>query len=70
MGSRDGEDLCCSGGTETGGVWDQQGKQSDHWQTRQAHIRADKLRGPDSEWWRTGQAEQQVAPCGPTFPHR
>ena len=40
MGSRDGEDLCCSGGTETGGVWDQQGRQSDHHQTLQPYIRA------------------------------
>ena len=31
---------------------------------------AQKLRGPDSEWQRTGQAERQVAPHGPTFAHR
>ena len=41
---------CCCGGT-TGGVWDERGRQSDHWQTLWPHIRADKLRGPDSEWW-------------------
>ena len=27
-------------------------------------------RGPDSQWWRTGQAEWRVAPGGPTFMHR
>ena len=30
MGSRGGEDLRGRGGTETGRVWDQQGRQSDH----------------------------------------
>ena len=25
--------------TETGGVWDEQGRQSDHWQTLRPHIR-------------------------------
>ena len=30
MGSRGGEDSLGHGGTETGGVWDQQGRQSDH----------------------------------------
>ena len=39
MGSRGGEDSRCRGGTETGGVWDQRGRQSDHWQTLQPHIR-------------------------------
>ena len=34
------------------------------------HSHTDKLRGPDSEWQRTGQAEQRVAPCGTTFTHR
>ena len=29
-GSRGGEDSRCRGGTNTGGVWDQQGRQSDH----------------------------------------
>ena len=29
-GSQGGEDLHCRGGTQTGGVWDQQGRQSDH----------------------------------------
>ena len=70
MGSRGGEDSHCLGGTETGGVWDERGRQSDHWQTLRTHIRADKPRGPDSEWWRTGQAEWWVAPGGPTFAHR
>ena len=70
MGSRGREDLCCHGGTETGRVWDERGRQSDHWQTLRPHIHADKPRGPDSEWRRTGQAEQWVAPCGPTFMHR
>ena len=67
MGSRGGEDSRGRGGTETGGVWDEQGRQSDHWQTLQPHIPADKLRGPDSEWRRMGQAEQRVA--DPTTPH-
>ena len=30
MGSPGGEDLLCRGRTKTGGVWDQQGRQSDH----------------------------------------
>ena len=29
-GSRGREDSRCRGGTETGGVWDEQGRQSDH----------------------------------------
>ena len=29
-GSRGGEDSHGQGGTETGGVWDKQGRQSDH----------------------------------------
>ena len=33
-------------------------------------ARRDKLRGPDSEWRRTGQAERQVVPRGPTLAHR
>ena len=37
---RGGEDSHCRGGTETGGVWDQQGRQSDHEQTLRPHIRA------------------------------
>ena len=68
--SRGGEDSRCHGGTETGGMWDERGRQSDHWQTLRPHIRADKLRGPDSEWWIMGQSEQGVAPGGPTFTHR
>ena len=40
MGSRGGKDSSCRGGTETGGVWDERGRQSDHWQTLQPHIRA------------------------------
>ena len=73
-GSRSGEDLRGRGRTQTktktGRAWDGRGGQSDHWQTLWAHIRADKQRGPDSEWWRTGQAERWVAPHGPTFTHR
>ena len=34
------------------------------------HSCTDKLREPDSEWRRAGQAEQWVAPRGPTFAHR
>ena len=30
MGSRGGEDSRCRGGTEAGGVWDEQGRQSNH----------------------------------------
>ena len=70
MGSRGGEDSRCCGGTETGGVWDKWRRQSDHWQTLRPHIRADRQRGPDSEWQRAGQAERWVAPRGPTFVHR
>ena len=29
-GSLGGEDSCGSGGTQTGGVWDEWGRQSDH----------------------------------------
>ena len=29
-GSQGGEDLRCCGRTETGGVWDERGRQSDH----------------------------------------
>ena len=64
-GSRSGEDWRGHGGTETGGVWDERDRQSDHWQTLRPHIRADKLRGPESEWRKTGQAERWVAPRGP-----
>ena len=69
-GSRGREDPRCRGGTETGGVWDEQGRQSDHRQTLRPHIRADKSRGADSEWQRMGRAERWVAPRGPTFTHR
>ena len=67
MGSRGGEDSSCPGGTETGGMWDERGRQSDHRKTLQPHIHADKPRGPHSEWQRTGQAEQRVVPRGPTL---
>ena len=30
MGSRGREDSRCCGGTQTGGVWDERGRQSDH----------------------------------------
>ena len=40
MGSLGREDSRSRGGTETGGVWDERGKQSDHWQTLWPHIRA------------------------------
>ena len=30
MGTRGGEDSSCLGATETGGVWDERGRQSDH----------------------------------------
>ena len=42
MGSQGGEDSLSPGGTEAGGVWDEQGRQSDHGQTLQPHIPADK----------------------------
>ena len=62
-GSRGGEDSRGCGGTETGGVWDKRGRQSDHGQTLQPHIRAQINReGQTQEWQRTGQAEQRVAP--------
>ena len=69
-GSRGREDSRGRGRTETGRVWDEWVRQSDHWQTLRPHIRADRLRGPDSEWRRAGQAEQWVVPRGPTFEHR
>ena len=69
-GRQGGEDSRGHGGTETGGVWDERGRQSDHWQTLRPHIHADKLRGLDSEWPRMGQAEWRVAPRGPTIAHR
>ena len=47
-GNQGGEDLRGRGGTETGGVWDKRGRQSDHWQTLWHHVCADKPRGPDS----------------------
>ena len=40
MGSRGREDSCGRGRTETGGVWDEWGRQSDHWQTLRPHIHA------------------------------
>ena len=40
MGSWGGEDSCCRGRTETGGVWDERGRQSEHWQTPRPHIRS------------------------------
>ena len=69
-GWRGGEDSSGRGGAETGGVWDERVRQSDHWQTLGPQIRADKPRGPDSEWQRMGYAEQRVAPSGTTFAHR
>ena len=44
MGSQGGEDSRCRGGTNTGGVWDKLGRQSDHWQTLWPHICTDKQR--------------------------
>ena len=35
-----GEDSRCRGGTETDGVWDERGRQSDHWQTLRPLIHA------------------------------
>ena len=37
-GSQGGEDSSCRGGTETGRVWDERGRQSDHYQTLQPYI--------------------------------
>ena len=42
MGSQGGQVSRYRGGTETGGVWDKQGRQSDHWQTLRPHFHADK----------------------------
>ena len=39
-GSRGREDLSCRGRTQTGRVWDKQGRQSDHYQTLRPHIRS------------------------------
>ena len=38
-GSQGGEDSRCPGEIETGGEWDEWGRQSDHWQTLRPHIR-------------------------------
>ena len=38
MGIQGGQDSRGRGGTETGGVWDEPGGQSDHWQTLRPHI--------------------------------
>ena len=40
MGSRGREDSRGLGGTQTGGEWDKQGRQSEHWQTLRPHIPA------------------------------
>ena len=40
MGSQGREDLRGCGGTKTEGLWDERGRQSDHWQTLQLHIPA------------------------------
>ena len=39
-GHQGGEDSRGHGGTETGGVWDERGRQSDHQQTLRPYIRA------------------------------
>ena len=39
MGSQGREDWHCCGKTEASGVWDEQGRQSDHKQTLRPHIR-------------------------------
>ena len=70
-GRRGREDSRGSGGTETGGVWDERGRQSDQLKDPAApHSCTDKPRGPDSEWWRAGQAERRVAPRDLTLAHR
>ena len=51
-GSQGGEDSHCRGGTETGGVWDEWDRQSDHRQTLQPHIRAQINRTNGGEWSR------------------
>ena len=38
MGNQDGEDSRCRGRTETGRVWDEWGRQSDHYQTLWPYI--------------------------------
>ena len=39
-GSQGGQDSCCHGGTETGGVWDDRGRLTDHQLTQRPYIRA------------------------------
>ena len=39
-GQPGGDDLRGRGGTETGGVWDKRGRQSDHWQILRPYIPA------------------------------
>ena len=53
MGCQGREDSHCHGGTETGGVWDEWGRQTDHWQTLHPHIRTQINR----EEWRGNKAD-------------
>ena len=64
MGSQGGEDSHCVAG-QTGRVWDEQGRQSDHWQTLRPHICADKPRGPDSRVAENGAGRAVGSTLGP-----
>ena len=67
MGSWGGEDSHCHGRTQTGGVWDKWGRQSDHEDTLWPHIHAQINR---EGWTQSGQ--ERVRQCGgehPAAPH-
>ena len=66
MGRQGREDSHCRGGTETGGVWDKRGRQSDHWQTLQPRIPTDKLEG---RTWSGGVRGRQSGRWHPAAPH-
>ena len=60
MGSRGREDSRGRGGTETGRVWDERVRQSDHQQTPQPHIHAQINQ---DERWGAKQSAQPRAPA-------
>ena len=64
MGNRGGEDSGGPSGTETGRVWDEWGRQSNHWQTLRPHIRAQI----NPEGRRTQSGGEQGRPSGGWHP--
>ena len=69
-GHRDGVDSCGRGGLRLAECGTNGAGSMPLADPAAPHSHTDKPRGPDSEWWRTGQAERRVAPLGPTFTHR